>query len=53
MIPTPTAAEALHEYGIEVESELPQRVFDTVVLAVRHDEIIALGEKGVRASRRS
>ena len=41
-------AEAMHEYGVVVQTELPPGPFDAVVLAVRHDKIVALGERGVR-----
>ncbi len=41
--------EALHEYGITLQGTMPEGHFDTVILAVRHDKIMALGEKGVRA----
>jgi UDP-N-acetyl-D-glucosamine/UDP-N-acetyl-D-galactosamine dehydrogenase len=41
--------EALHEYGIVLQNELPTGRFDTAVLAVRHDRIVSLGEGGVRA----
>ena len=39
---------ARHEYGIAIENELPQGSFDTVVLAVKHSAIAALGETGIR-----
>jgi UDP-N-acetyl-D-galactosamine dehydrogenase len=47
--PHADAAVAEHEYGIEIRPEMPAGRFDTVILAVRHDEIVALGEAGIRA----
>jgi UDP-N-acetyl-D-galactosamine dehydrogenase len=46
--PMADAEEALHEYGIRITSEMPKGPFQAVVLAVRHDEIIALGEARMR-----
>ena len=47
--PYADSAEAQHEYGITLQGTMPEGHFDTVILAVRHDKIMALGEKGVRA----
>jgi UDP-N-acetyl-D-galactosamine dehydrogenase len=38
-----------HEYGVTLTNDLPKGPFDTLVLAVKHDEIVAMGEKGMRA----
>ena len=46
--PLAIPSEVLHEYGIELQTELPQGPFDAIVLAVRHDEIVAIGEKRMR-----
>jgi UDP-N-acetyl-D-galactosamine dehydrogenase len=42
-------AEALHEYGIEVLAEPPERTYDAVILAVAHREFQALGAARLRA----
>jgi UDP-N-acetyl-D-galactosamine dehydrogenase len=41
--------EVRHEYGLEVVNTLPEETFDGVILAVRHDEIKALGPAKLRA----
>jgi UDP-N-acetyl-D-galactosamine dehydrogenase len=41
-------AEARHEYGIDVVTELKQQHYDAIILAVAHDEFIDMGEKGIR-----
>jgi UDP-N-acetyl-D-galactosamine dehydrogenase len=41
--------QAEQEYGIAVTSTLPHGSFHGVVLAVRHDEFVALGPEAVRA----
>jgi UDP-N-acetyl-D-glucosamine/UDP-N-acetyl-D-galactosamine dehydrogenase len=46
--PLAIPSEVLHEYAIELQTELPQGPFDAIVLAVRHDEIVAIGEKSLR-----
>lgn len=40
--------EVEHEYGLRIESTLPNGQFDAIVLAVKHDEIVALKEEGFR-----
>lgn len=40
--------EVEHEYGLRIESTLPSGQFDAIVLAVKHDEIVALKEEGFR-----
>ena len=40
--------EVEHEYGLRIESALPNGQFDAIVLAVKHDEIVALKEEGFR-----
>ncbi|MGD9829919.1 MAG: UDP binding domain-containing protein, partial [Hyphomicrobiaceae bacterium] len=47
--PRADADEARHEYGIEISSTLPAGPFEAAVLAVRHDEIVALGQQRIRA----
>jgi len=42
-------AEAKHEYGINVITEVKPKHYDAIVLAVAHDQFIQLGEKGIRA----
>lgn len=41
--------EVKEEYGVEVQTELPEGNFETVVVAVRHTEFLALGEERIRA----
>jgi UDP-N-acetyl-D-galactosamine dehydrogenase len=36
--PWANAAIAKHEYGVELQNDLPKEVFDAVILAVAHDE---------------
>ena len=45
--------EALHDYGIDVQNDIPKGLFDAIVLAVRHDKIIGLGADGIRESSRT
>lgn len=40
--------EAQHEYGISVSRDMPEGLFDGIVLAVRHDTIVALGDTYIR-----
>jgi len=47
--PLADAALAEQEYGLALSNELPQGPFDAVILAVKHDEIAKLGEKGIKA----
>ncbi|MGH8603890.1 MAG: nucleotide sugar dehydrogenase, partial [Gammaproteobacteria bacterium] len=46
--PLADPAEARHEYGIELEPELPPGPFDIVVLAVPHGEYLELGVARIR-----
>lgn len=43
------AAEARHEYGVELLSTLEHGVYDAVIIAVAHREFAALGAEGLRA----
>ena len=43
------AAEAKHEYGIDVVPDPEQGAYDVVVIAVAHNEFRELGEQGIRA----
>ncbi len=45
--PMADAEEAHHEYGLKIANSLPQGPYDAVVLAVRHDAIVALCERGL------
>jgi len=40
-------ALAKHEYGVELQSDLPKDVFDAVIVAVAHDEFKKLDMKGI------
>jgi UDP-N-acetyl-D-glucosamine/UDP-N-acetyl-D-galactosamine dehydrogenase len=40
--------QAAHEYDVVVHNALPKGTFDGVVLAVRHDEFVALGREKIR-----
>jgi UDP-N-acetyl-D-glucosamine/UDP-N-acetyl-D-galactosamine dehydrogenase len=46
--PLADPAEVLAEHGLEIASKLPGGHFDAVVMAVKHDEIAALGEAALR-----
>ena len=41
--PLASPAEVRREYGIELAETIPQGPFDSIVLAVRHDQISQLG----------
>ncbi|WP_347068275.1 nucleotide sugar dehydrogenase [Flavobacterium sp. WV_118_3] len=43
------ADEVKHEYGIEMENELPNQKFDAVVLGVSHKEFLTLDYKTLQA----
>jgi UDP-N-acetyl-D-galactosamine dehydrogenase len=47
--PMADAALARHEYGVSLTNVLPPGPFDAVILAVKHEPIAALGEKGIKA----
>lgn len=47
--PAANAAEALHEYGIELIEKPQQDTYNGVIAAVRHDAFCALGIDAVRA----
>lgn len=46
--PLASPQEAAHEYDLVVHNTLPKGPFDGAVLAVRHDEIVALGRERIR-----
>jgi UDP-N-acetyl-D-galactosamine dehydrogenase len=43
------AAEAKHEYGLDLVADPQAGAYDAVVLAVAHDRFRELGGEGVRA----
>lgn len=43
------AAEAKHEYGIELVSQPETNSYDAIIIAVSHDEFKKLGAEGIRA----
>ena len=43
------AAEAKHEYGIELVSQPTANSYDAIIIAVSHDEFKTLGAEGIRA----
>ena len=47
--PCVDAAQARHEYGLELLPQLTQKQYDAVILAVAHTQFVALGAEGVRA----
>jgi UDP-N-acetyl-D-galactosamine dehydrogenase len=47
--PWVSADEAQHEYGIRPVSEPAKGAYDAVVVAVGHQQFVALGEAGIRA----
>ena len=47
--PQADAKEAAHEYDVVVHNTLPKGPYDGAVLAVRHDEFVALGYEKIRA----
>ena len=47
--PFANADECLHEYGLTLTAEPPQRSYDCIIIAVAHREFIALGASGIRA----
>lgn len=47
--PRVDAADAQREYGFELLPKLAAKRYDAVVLAVAHDEFVALGASGIRA----
>jgi len=47
--PLADAALAEAEYGIALSNELPDGPFDTIVLAVKHDAIAAMGPERIKA----
>jgi len=44
--PMANVEEAHHEYGLKISATLPTGPYDAVVLAVKHDAIVALCERG-------
>ena len=51
--PLADPTEVHEEYGLTITTRLPDGPFDGIVLAVAHDEIVALGEEGTRRLLRS
>ncbi len=47
--PWVSAAQARHEYGLELVATPPPGHYDAVILAVAHREFVALGADGIRA----
>ena len=47
--PLADAEEVQSEYGLKLAPELPSGPFDAIVMAVKHDEIVALGQEKLRA----
>ena len=47
--PWVSAAEARHEYGLDLTSQLQPGKYDAVILAVAHHQFIELGVDGIRA----
>ena len=47
--PCVDAAQARHEYGLELLPQLTQKRYDAVILAVAHTQFVALGAEGIRA----
>src|SRR5262245_13971805 len=46
--PLADAALAEREYGITLTNALPQGPFEAIILAVNHEAIAVLGEKGIK-----
>ena len=42
-------AEAAHEYGIDLIDEPERGAYDAVIVAVAHEQFVALGAEGIRA----
>ena len=51
--PWVSSAEAEHEYGLEIITELQQDKYDAIVLAVAHQQIKEMGPASVRALGKS
>ncbi|HRD74764.1 MAG TPA: nucleotide sugar dehydrogenase [Hyphomicrobiaceae bacterium] len=47
--PHANSREAEHEYGLTIANSLPGGPFEAIVIAVRHDEIVALSAERIRA----
>ena len=47
--PWVSAAEARHEYGIDLTDTPPAGAYDAIVLAVAHEQFAGLGAEGIRA----
>ena len=45
--------QAAHEYGISLVSTPEVGVYDAILIAVAHDQFIAMGEKAIRALGKS
>ena len=42
------AEEAVHEYGIELASEPASGAYDAIILAVAHEQFVAMGAQKIR-----
>ena len=47
--PWVSAADASHEYGVDLVADPQPGVYDAVIIAVAHDEFRNRGEQGLRA----
>ena len=47
--PHASREEARHEYGLDLSNDIPKGLFDAIVLAVRHREILDIGDAALRA----
>jgi UDP-N-acetyl-D-glucosamine/UDP-N-acetyl-D-galactosamine dehydrogenase len=47
--PLADARQAADEYGIEIKTSLPAGPFETILLAVKHESIVALGASRLRS----
>ncbi len=47
--PHASREEARHEYGLDLSNDIPEGPFDAIVLAVRHREILDIGDAALRA----
>jgi len=43
------SAEALHEYGLNLITELKPNHYDAIILAVGHDQYVSMGAPAIRA----
>ena len=47
--PVADAKIAKHEYGLDLANEPPNGTFDAIILAVKHEPIVRMGEAGIKA----